>query len=59
VLFPCGILSLWAQEKNPQDIQKSCRDFVQRLYDWYVPKALKASSSIFFANCSSSLTRAA
>jgi hypothetical protein len=28
---------------SPQDLQKSCRDFVQGFYDWYVPKALKVN----------------
>jgi hypothetical protein len=35
---------LQAQVKNPRDIQKSCRDFVQGFYDWYVPKVLKEGS---------------
>ena len=25
---------------SPQDLERSCRNFVQRFYDWYVPKAL-------------------
>src|SRR5262249_49154193 len=32
--------SLLAQEKNTQDIQQSCRAFVQGFYDWYVPSWL-------------------
>ena len=31
-------ISLRAQEKTPQDIQQSCRTFVQGFYDWYVPR---------------------
>ena len=30
-----------AQGTLPQDANKSCRDFVQGFYDWYVPVALK------------------
>ena len=32
--------SLRAQEKSPQDIEKSCSAFVQGFYDWYVPQWL-------------------
>jgi len=39
--LPCSPL---AQEKSSQDIQKSCRDFVQKFYDWYVPKTQKLSA---------------
>ena len=33
--------SLQAQEEKQQEIQKSCRDFVQRFYDWYLRKEVK------------------
>ena len=47
----CGLLFFLAtscaraQESGSRspDMQKSCRDFVQVFYDWYVPKALKES----------------
>ena len=32
---------LSAQGKDPDDIQKSCRNFVKQFYDWYVPEAVK------------------
>lgn len=42
--FLMGPSSLRAQARNPRDFQKSCRNFVQGFYDWYVPKALKEGS---------------
>jgi hypothetical protein len=33
----------WTVAGSPPDLQKSCRDFVQGFYDWYVPKALKVN----------------
>lgn len=33
-------MSLHAQEKTQQNMEKSCRAFVQGFYDWYVPKWL-------------------
>jgi len=41
VFFLATPCFLHAQEKNTQDMRKSCRDFVQGFYDWYVPKTLK------------------
>lgn len=38
--FLGATLSHRAQEKSPQDVQKSCGVFVQEFYDWYVPKWL-------------------
>jgi len=29
---------LRAQGKGPDDIQKSCRNFVKEFYDWYIPQ---------------------
>lgn len=49
VIFRSGLFfllaasSLFAQGTPPQDARKSCRDFVQAFYDWYVPVALKHS----------------
>ncbi len=48
--FLAATSSLRAQEKAPQDIQQSCRTFVQGFYDWYVPRWLTnnlESSSAF------------
>ena len=36
LLTACG--SLQAREKSPQELQKSCRNFVQGFYDWYFHK---------------------
>jgi hypothetical protein len=47
VIFSSGLFFLlaasssFAQGTLPQDAKKSCRDFVQGFYDWYVPMALK------------------
>lgn len=41
LFFLLAISCPLAQGTSPQDVQKSCRDFVQGFYDWYVPKALR------------------
>lgn len=56
ILACCGLLfslaappPFHAQAKSPQDIEKSCTNFVQGFYDWYVPKALKENHGPAFA----------
>ena len=43
LFFIMATSSSLAEVAGPPDIQKSCREFVQRFYDWYVPKALEES----------------
>jgi hypothetical protein len=54
-------LSLPSQAQDAREIQKSCRNFVQQFYDWYVkrpefPRALKYRRSAFSPELSRRLT---
>jgi hypothetical protein len=43
--FPLGTSCSMAQSSASRDMRKSCRDFVQGFYEWYVPKAVKESGA--------------
>jgi hypothetical protein len=38
LVFFFAASSLLGQQKSAPDLEKSCQDFVQGFYDWYVPK---------------------
>jgi hypothetical protein len=47
VFFFLACVSLQAQAKPAEANQASCQNFVQRFYDWYVPKALDINTDAF------------
>lgn len=42
ILFLLATACFPSSQTKREDSQQSCRDFVQKFYDWYVPKLLKA-----------------